>query len=142
MTKDVLVTIRGIQKGPDVDNEPMEMTVPGEYYYKNNKHYILYEELMDGEQVTGKNRIKLAPGYMELTKRGMVSVDMFFAEGEKHVSNYQMPYGTIEMGIDTSLVSVEETSDEIRIRVAYVLEFNGEHAADCNISINIKSAEI
>ena len=39
MTKDVIVTICGLQNGPETDGEPIEMIVAGEYFYKNNKHY-------------------------------------------------------------------------------------------------------
>ena len=78
MTKEVIITIRGLQAGPDTDGEPIEMIITGEYYYKNNKHYILYEEVMEGETATNKNRIKIAPGYMELVKSGLVIVHMLF----------------------------------------------------------------
>ena len=47
MTKEVIVTIRGLQNGPQTDGEPIEMMVVGEYFYRNNNHYILYEEVME-----------------------------------------------------------------------------------------------
>ena len=73
MTKEVWITVCGLQNGPDTDGEPIEMTIAGEYYYKNEKHYILYEEVMEGETNTTKNRIKIAPGMLELTKNGVVN---------------------------------------------------------------------
>ena len=139
MTKEVIVIIRGLQAGPDTDGEPIEMITTGEYYYKNNKHYILYEEVMEGETATNKNRIKIAPGYMELTKRGLVSVDMLFEEDKKNLTHYNTPYGSLLMGIDAKRVDIQESSDEINIVVDYALELNEEHAADCNIQINIRS---
>ena len=48
MTKDVIIRICGLQAGPETDGEPIEMIVTGEYFYKNNKHYILYEEVVEG----------------------------------------------------------------------------------------------
>ena len=44
MTKDVLITICGIQKRDGETDEPIETVTPGEYYFRNGKHYILYEE--------------------------------------------------------------------------------------------------
>ena len=38
MTKDVIITICGLQAGPETDGEPIEMITTGEYFYKNNKH--------------------------------------------------------------------------------------------------------
>ena len=37
MTKEVIVSIRGLQNGPETDGEPIEMIVSGEYFYKNEK---------------------------------------------------------------------------------------------------------
>ena len=142
MTKDVIVTIRGLQAGPDSDGEPIEMITTGEYFYKNNKHYILYEEVMEGETATNKNRIKIAPGYMELTKSGLVSVHMLFEENKKNLTHYNTPYGSLLMGIEAKKVDIQETEDEINISVDYALELNEEHAADCDIQINIRSKGI
>lgn len=139
MTKDVIITICGLQSGPDADGEPIEMITTGEYYYKNGKHYIMYEEVMEGETKTLKNRIKFAPGYMELTKNGIVSVHMLFEEYKKNITHYHTPYGALMMGIDAKKVSLTETETEINIAVDYALELNQEHTADCNIKINIKS---
>lgn len=139
MTKEVIITICGLQSGPDADGEPIEMITTGEYFYKNGKHYLLYEEVMEGETATTKNRIKFAPGYMELTKNGIVSVHMLFEEHKKNVTHYHTPYGALMMGIDAKKVDLLETEHEINITVDYALELNQEHAADCNIKITVKS---
>lgn len=139
MTKEVIVTICGLQSGPDSDGEPIEMITTGEYFYKNNKHYILYEEVMEGETAPTKNRIKIAPGYMELTKRGLVSVDMLFEENKKNITHYNTPYGSLLMGIEAKKVEIAEAEDEIKVSVDYALELNEEHAADCDIKISVRS---
>ncbi len=139
MTKEVIITIRGLQSGPDTDAEPIEMITMGEYYYKNNKHYLLYEELMEGETKPNKNRIKLAPGMMELTKSGLVSVHMLFEENKKNTTHYYTSYGSLNMGIDTKKITMEERENEMNITVDYALEINQEFVADCDIKINVKS---
>lgn len=139
MTKEVIVTICGLQSGPDTDGEPIEMITTGEYFYKNNKHYILYEEVMEGETAPTKNRIKIAQGYMELTKRGLVSVDMLFEENKKNITHYNTPYGSLLMGIEAKKVEIAEAEDEIKVSVDYALELNEEHAADCDIKIAVRS---
>ena len=142
MTKDVIVTIRGLQNGPETDGEPIEMIVAGEYFYKNNKHYILYDEVMEGESQITKNRIKVSDGLMELFKSGAINVHMAFEKDVKHVSNYNTPYGTLTMGIDTKTVEIKETEHEMDIFAEYAMEMNYEFVADCNISINVKSKGI
>ena len=139
MTKEVIITICGLQAGPDADGEPIEMITTGEYFYKNGKHYLIYEEVIEGESQTTKNRIKAAPDYMELTKKGAVSVHMVFDKSKKNLTHYYTPYGSLMIGIDAKEVLMKETEEEIDIEVNYALEINQEHAADCNIKINVKS---
>lgn len=139
MTQEVIITICGLQAGPDADGEPIEMITTGEYYYKNNKHYILYEEVIEGETSTNKNRIKIADGLMELSKSGLVSTHMLFEENQKNITHYHTPYGTLLMGIEAKKVDIVETENEIKVAVDYALEINQEHAADCDIMIKIKS---
>ena len=142
MTKEVWITVCGLQNGPDTDGEPIEMTIAGEYYYKNEKHYILYEEVMEGETNTTKNRIKIAPGMLELTKNGVVNVHMLFEEYKKNVTHYHTPYGSLVMGIDTQKVEIFENENELKVNVGYALEMNQEFVADCNIKITVQSKGI
>ena len=50
MTQDVLLTISGLHDMVFADpeeneeNEPIEVITPASYYWKNGKHYILYDE--------------------------------------------------------------------------------------------------
>ena len=43
MTKDVMISIRGIQFDNGQDGEKIESIQMGEYYNKNNTHYILFD---------------------------------------------------------------------------------------------------
>ena len=69
MTKDVLITISGIQMIDEEDSD-VEMIVRGDYYQKNGKHYILYEEMMEGFTGKVKNVIKISPSGMDIIKKG------------------------------------------------------------------------
>ncbi|MBQ2901084.1 MAG: DUF1934 domain-containing protein [Agathobacter sp.] len=142
MTKEVIVTICGLQNGPETDGEPIEMIVSGEYFYKNKKHYILYDEVMEGESQVTKNRIKISDGQMELTKSGVVNVHMVFEEKVKNITHYYTPYGSLMMGIDGKKVEIKESEHEMDIVVEYAMEMNQEFVADCNIRINVKSKGI
>ena len=46
MTKDVMISIRGIQFDNGQDGEKIESIQRGEYYHKNNTHYIMFEEII------------------------------------------------------------------------------------------------
>lgn len=138
MTKDVIVKIRGLQAGQDLDGEPIEMITKGEYFFKNGKHYLLYDEVMENETAVTKNRMKVAPGLMELKKSGLVSVHMVFEEHKENLTQYHTPYGTLTMGITAHEILLHEDEDAIDIAVDYALSINEEHTADCNIKISVR----
>ena len=131
MTKEVLVSISGLQFAEELDNEPIEIISSGDYYKKNGKHYIIYDEVMEGVADTTKNIIKLGEQCMDITKRGATNVHMMFEKDKKNVTYYYTPYGSLLIGIDTE--------HDINVNVDYALEVNYEHMADCSITMKIKS---
>lgn len=141
MTKEVLVSIGGLQMAPDDQQDTVEVIAPGEYYNRNNKHYVLYDEVTEGFSEITKNVIKFTDGYMEVTKKGPSTVHMIFEEGKKTVTYYYTPYGGLHIGLDAKKVTVAEEEDCIKANVEYNLEINYEHVASCNIKLEVKSRD-
>ena len=140
MTKDVLVSIAGYQFDVNED-DAIELITTGEYYKKNEKHYVLYEEhLMEDDAVT-KNIMKIGNGKIELVKRGSGNMTMIFEKGRMNYSNYQTPFGEMMVGVTTDHLSVEEQEDEMQIRILYHLEVNGELISRCEIKMKIESKQ-
>ena len=139
MTKEVLLSITGLLLSPDQQSDTVEMIAPGEYYFRNGKHYFLYDEVTEGFDQITKNVIKVAPDYMELTKKGLLNVHMVFEKNKKHVTYYYTPYGSLLIGIDAQKVDVNEAQDLLCVEVDYGLEMNYEHLANCHIRIDAKS---
>ncbi len=141
MTKEVLVKISGLQFAPENDNEPIELITSGDYYKRNGKHYIVYEEVMEGVPGTTKNIIKLNDDFLDITKKGASNVHMMFEKNRKNVTYYYTPYGSLLIGIDAKRVEIQESEHNIDVKVDYELEVNYEHMADCSITMNIKSKD-
>ena len=63
MTKDVILRISGLHYdallGQDEETEPLEVITPASYYLKNGKHYIVYDEVVEGIPGTIKNKIRI-----------------------------------------------------------------------------------
>ena len=99
MDKNVLIHIRGLQMmEPTDEQEPIELVVPGQYYFKNGSHYLRYEELMDETSAEPTvNYIKISSKAVEVRKKGLVNVHMGFERGKKNMTYYSTPYGTVEM---------------------------------------------
>ena len=142
MTKDVLVTISGLQiMSMAEDSEPVEVITAGDYYKKNNKHYVIYDEVTEGFDGTTKNIIKLQEDCVHITKRGITNVHMVFEKNKKNITCYQTPFGNLMLGIDAKNISIKEDEHDISVNVEYALELNYEHIADCTVKMAIQSKE-
>lgn len=141
MTKEVLVKISGLQFAGEAENEPVEVITTGDYYKRNGKHYILYDEIIEGFSEPTKNIIKLGEDMLDITKKGTTNVHMMFEKNRKNVTYYYTPYGSLLIGIDAKKVEVQEDEHKIDVKVDYALEVNYEHMADCSITMNIMSKD-
>jgi uncharacterized beta-barrel protein YwiB (DUF1934 family) len=140
MEKEVLVRVRGLQMTDDSEEpDPIEIVVPGEYYYRNGSHYLRYEEMFEESTTPTINYIKISPKGMELRKKGIVNTHMVFEQGKKNLTFYSTPYGTIRMGIAATNLDLKESEEEIDMKVDYALEMNDTHVADCYIAIEAKA---
>lgn len=141
MTKEVLIKISGVQMTAEENPEPVEVITSGEYYFKNGKHYILYDEVMEGFSEVTKNRIKIEDNYVDITKKGVSNVYMVFEKNKKNVCFYETPYGSLLVGVNARHFLIDKSEENIDVKIDYTLEVNNEHLADCSITMNIKSKE-
>ena len=138
MTKDVLITIRGVHTLDHEDND-VEMIIRGDYYQKNGKHYILYEEILEGAEERVKNVIKISPSSMDIIKKGVTNSRMLFEKNKKNLSCYSTPVGNLVIGIQANHFYVEEQENSIKVNVDYSLDINYEHMSDCRICVDVPS---
>ena len=140
MNKDVLIHVRGLQMMETDDaQEPIEIVVPGQYYFRNGSHYLRYEEMLDDTAETTVNYIKMSPNGVEVRKQGQVNVHMVFEEGKKNKTFYNTPYGTL--GISATGLELKESEDGIQMKVDYALDMNEEHVADCYLTVQAQSKD-
>lgn len=143
MTKDVLLSISGLQievsEEEGIENEPIEVVTAASYFYKNGKHYILYDEVTEGVQGVAKNKIKIADNMLEILKTGFTNTHMIFEKGKKNLTYYETLYGQMLVGVNTLSLKVLESEDSIDVRVEYELDINHEPLANCKIRMNIRS---
>ena len=151
MTKDVLVSISGHHidimaepedqvKALESGQEAIEVVTPASYYCRGGKHYILYDEVMEGMPGTIKNRIKITgTDSVEIVKSGLSSSHMIFEKNRKNLTYYRTPYGQMLVGVNTRNMEVSVEDDRINVQVDYGLDVNHEPLADCKIRLDIVS---
>ena len=124
MKKDVLITISGIQSDKDRESDKIELVTSGSYYKKNNKHYLLYDEIFGEQEEVTKNIARFDSDGFHITKSGFTNVDMSFEQNKRNMTNYITPYGSMLLGVDASRVDVVEKDESIQVDIAYFLLFN------------------
>ena len=125
MEKEVLIHVKGLHMmdTPEGD-EPIEIVVPGEYYFRNGSHYLRYEEMLDEQGDPTINYIKISSRGMEVRKKGQVNTHMVFEQGKRNMAFYTTPFGTLEMGISATNLELEESDGQIAI-------FSGPESGAC-----------
>lgn len=141
MTRDVLISICGNQYTENGTAEPIEIITKGSYSFRNNKHYVVYEEVMDGTTEATKNVLKFCEKEASLKRTGISNVQMLFNNGGKSNSNYSTPFGNLMIGIDTTSIDCRESQEEITLEIKYGLEMNFEFLANCTLNVKIVPME-
>lgn len=142
MTKDVLVSIKGLQNmGAEQEPEEVEVVAKGDYYLKNGHHFIYFDEVMEGVSEPVKNSIKITEKGVEVKKKGPASVQMIFEENKKNFTYYRTPFGELEMAFAATNIDVSQSEEKLNLCIDYALEINGEHVADCEIAVDVTSKD-
>ena len=139
MTKDILISIKGL-KFESGSDEAVEMIAPGEYFFRNGKHYVLYEEIAespDGDNDISKNTVKISKDQVEIMKKGGSNVHMVFQENQKNLTYYTTPFGQLMISIFTNHINIKEKDEVIEITLRYDLEINQTFVSDCEINMFI-----
>lgn len=138
MTKDILVSIKGLQTLGEDHEEEVEMIIPGSYYKRDGMHYVKYDEVSEEMEGITRNLIKFRDNCMEVTKKGLTNTHMVFEEEKKNMTYYDTPFGNLLVGIAATSVTLKETEEQIDVKVDYALEINYEHLADCTIDVKVR----
>lgn len=142
MTEDILISVKGFHTLEDSEeDQEVEVFSAGKYYFKNGKHYILYEEQIENSSEVIKNRITLRDGRMEVQKKGAVNSQMVFEQDRKNMSWYSTPFGNLMAGIRVLDMDVSEDENLLDIQVNYQLEVNYERIADSRIEIRVMAKD-
>lgn len=138
MTKEVVLTISGLQTDLENNSDVVEVISFGNYYLKNGKHYVKYEEVNEEHNEITSSLLKFSKGKVELKRQGTLNANMEFEQGVKNVTCYHTQFGDLSVGFATNDIVIDETEDKISILIDYNLEVNSEKVGRCKVSIKIE----
>ena len=97
MEKDVIISIKGMQKYEHADPDVIELITKGRLAEREGNFTLTYQE----SELTGlegtRTTIQVEGEQVTLLREGGVNSQMVFQEGRRHMSMYNTPYGAIEI---------------------------------------------
>ncbi|MFC0272430.1 DUF1934 domain-containing protein [Metabacillus herbersteinensis] len=114
--------ISEIQQLNDPDKEKIEFQTVGEYYIKENKTYIRYDE--EHELGFVKTTLKMSENEVMVMRSGAVTMKQRFSENQLTATDYTTPFGKLQLVTHTKSIKVEKDQQKLQgfIRVIYELE--------------------
>ena len=140
MTRDVLIRISGLQ-AMDGENDNVEVITTGDYFLKNGRHYVIYDEVMEGFEGNIRNLLKISPDKLDVRKNGAANAHMVFEQDRKNLTRYVTPMGEMIVEVSTNRILLDEQEDSLKVSVDYSLDINYSHVSDCNITVDVCSRE-
>ncbi len=115
------ITVRNRQT---IDNETdiIEETAYGSYYEKNGKRYIIYKT-EDDETLS---MIKADGSEILIKRKGSINSSMAYKAGTKKSFMYELPYGAMEMELETHRALYDLNESGGIIELVYTLTVQGE----------------
>ena len=120
------------------EGETSVFEVEASYYQKQNSHFWIYEEVMDGFPNPFQTRLKLKDTSLELYRAGSVKQRMLFEEGNVYCTEYHTPYGTLMLEMRTKQLNVNLLDEQISIIAEYDIYSNGSKISENRIEIIAK----
>lgn len=107
----------------DTQTDTITETAYGNFYEKNGKQYILYKAENEGDKTSVV--IRIDRDTVSIKRSGAVETSMEYRIDAKRSFLYKMPYGTIEMELETQRIVSDLTENGGRIELVYTLSVQG-----------------
>jgi len=142
MTKEIILTISGMHATDGEADEPIEIMTPGQYYLKNGKHYVLFEEMMEGIDGKMKSTLKFEKDKVELFRNGAASVHMVFQKEQEHQMIYRTPMGPLAISLYTDDIIADMNEHQMNLEIRYSLKAKGAVISESTLRLNVCPKEV
>ncbi len=140
MMKDVIISINSLFSFEEGEEQQMEFTTDGYYFYEDEVGCLSYEET----EVTGlegtRTSLFVMPDQVVVDREGTVTSRMIFKEGLKSAFQYATPFGSANMGINTRRIRGSMDSSGGSVEIDYVVDM--EHVVASRNKFQITVTEI
>ena len=143
MQKDVVISVKGMQKYENAESETVELVTEGRLEEDQGTYILTYQE----SEITGMEgtqtmiTVDVGGEQVTLMRTGQYNSQMVFQEGRRHLSMYNTPYGAVAIGVNTRSLYVDLNEKGGEIEVDYTIEVEHSVAGRNVFKIVIKEAE-
>lgn len=108
----------------DDDTDVIEEKNTGSYCIKNGKTYIIYKSVSDSSETS--STVIISDDMIKIKRKGAVDSEMIYKKNTKTSFMYRLPFGSMEMELETLRIvnSLSENGGDLRI--IYTLAVQGE----------------
>ena len=141
MEKEVVISIKGVQKYEGTAPDTMELVTKGRLSRVGESYTLSYQE----SELTGLEgtltTIQVDGGQVTLMRVGEFNSQLVFQEGRRHLSMYNTPYGAMSIGVNTRHLMASLTDQGGDIEVDYTIEVDHALTGRNVFRINVKESE-
>ena len=141
MEKDVVISIKGMQKYEGADPDTIELVTEGRLSRDEGGYTLTYQE----SELTGLDGtltpIQVEGEQVTLMRVGEFNAQMVFQQGRRHLSMYNTPYGAMAIGVNTRRLLTDLNDQGGDIEIDYAIEVDHALAGHNIFRINVRAAE-
>lgn len=141
MTDNVIISIKGKQLYAESGPDEMELVTSGVLKRDSRGGFLVsYQE----SELTGlegtRTTLRIEGERVVMLREGELNTQMIFEEGQRHLSLYETPYGTMSIGVRTWSLFVEMDSSGGELEMDYAVEV--EHSIAGRNTFRIEVREV
>ena len=141
MEKDVVISIKGMQKYEGNDPDNVELVTAGRLMKDKAGYTLSYQE----SEITGLEgtltTIQVEGEQVTLMRMGEFNSQMVFQEGRRHLSMYNTPYGAMSVGVNTRHLLADLSDKGGDIEIDYAIEIDHAIAGRSVFQIKVREAD-
>lgn len=109
----------------------------GEYFWKGNTHYCVYEEQPEGWDEPYRIMLKWKDSVLERRRLGAMASQVTYEAGKCSCDCYRTLYGELLMETDTHRLEIQRKAKGFLLMIEYSIRQDGQSVSENRIEIQI-----
>jgi len=141
MAKKIIVEISGLQEYEGQEQDNVELVTSGTLDRDDDGVSIVYEENEMSGMGSTTTTVKIEQDKTSIIRFGQTRSHMIFEEGQKHLSYYDTPFGSLTVGITTHSIQRRLGPLGGELSIFYSMEINNSLAGENSFCLKYRFAK-